>query len=66
MQYQNVILVLSDGRRLKFTGPAQLTPQETVNVRVVDIEITEPHELPDNCTLVEMHTLEKKNEQSSN
>ncbi len=63
MQYQNVILVLSNGRRLKFTGPAQLSKEEVLRSRVIDIEITEPCDLPNNCTFSEIEY--KQDDQSS-
>lgn len=46
--FQTVILTLTDGRRVKYTGRAQIDPDDG-DARVVGIEITRPVPLPDGC-----------------
>ena len=45
-QYQNITLVLADGRRIKAVARAFCSEQEIEMIRVVDIEITDPSPLP--------------------
>lgn len=44
-EWQTIVLILDDGRRATFTGPAQLNE----NDKVVKVEITEPRPLPVDC-----------------
>ncbi len=43
-EYQTIELVLTDGRRLRYTGRAQIEP--TDDIKVVHIYISEPRPLP--------------------
>lgn len=50
-QIQTVTLVLSDGRRLYFTGRYQADPAILDTLRVTDVLLSEPLDLPSNCRI---------------
>jgi hypothetical protein len=50
-QIQTVTLFLSDGRRLYFTGRFQADPAIFDTLRVTDVLLSEPMELPSNCRI---------------
>ena len=45
--YQTCTLVLSDGRRLTFTGQAQCPDTEIETIKVVEVQLSTQHPLPD-------------------
>lgn len=45
-EIQQVIIKLSDGRTLKFTGKAEIYPEDK-DIGINDIKFCEPIELPD-------------------
>jgi hypothetical protein len=45
-EIQQVIIKLSDGRTLRFTGKAEVYPDDK-KIGIVDIKFSEPIELPD-------------------
>lgn len=46
-QYQTVTLDLDDGRRVTYSGRAQVDPEEAV--KVVGVAISRPRPLPEGC-----------------
>jgi len=59
MQYQIIVITLRDGRALKAVVPAFSKPGDELYVERVDV--TEPMDLPDDCTFAPLHDeLEKR------
>lgn len=59
--YQNVILVMADGRKLEFTGKVQLDTEKEEDRKVVDILITKPAPLPNGAKWGTVHSTTEEN-----